>query len=432
MKLDPSVVGLLPRDLCRELKAVAFGRRDQELLVAVADPDVLPELRPFARNWTLTPAVVPLPLVEGLLAQSRWPEEVSGSDVGHEDPGPDSSGTAAPSASSVRAGASIRRGRLPIAIQPGDPRYARPSACGEDAPIVRVVNLMLSQALNDRAWEIALVPGPQSCEVYYRVDGVWHDVMSPPAHVYPPMVARLRQLARLPGREEQGWMEVTHDGRSHRFHVRMLPTPGGELCLLERAQAVTINELGLPDGFRRSLSRPDGLVLVQAPEGHGLRITFGAVMRFLNQRYPVGVSAWSCAWTDVPVAQAQHHQDRLLGRLRRFDPPALVVEEVTDAGDALLEFARERLVVAGVRQVGTLAHDGLLEQRLLREQCGGCRGRGCDRCKMTGCSGWRLVARWSEEPESLSERVWDLAHRGVIGLREAEEAVGAEVVSSPA
>jgi hypothetical protein len=98
----------------------------------------------------------------------------------------------------------------------------------------------------------------------------------------------------------------------------------------------------------------------------------------------------------VPVAWAPTNQADLFRRLMRYDPAAIVVEEVTDGLEELERLASRRLVVAGVRSCPDVPCLGKLEQRRIRKQCGSCSGKGCDRCRGVGFAGWSLEGTWQQ------------------------------------
>ncbi|GMU56776.1 MAG: hypothetical protein AMXMBFR33_59220 [Candidatus Xenobia bacterium] len=369
----------LPEEVCRRLKAVPFGQKGSELLVALADPEALPELRLAALHRAVAPVMVPLWVVEELLAEAAWPVAPQWQSEFNQ--------------------------RLPAQVKLGAPLVPRPATGAEPEPIKRVVNLILSQAFNNDAEEIQIVPGAKSSTVYYRQDGWCQEVMSPPRFIHEEIIEQLKSML-----QGESWLKFK---TGHSLHCKFLDTVEGEMAVLEPSRRVKLDDLDLPDAFRRTLEQPGGLVLVEAPEGHGLRITFGAVLSHLERRFPVGVAAWSCGWTDTPVAFAARGQAELFRRLMRYDPAAVVIEEVTDGAEELARLASKRLVVAGMRPgAGTLPCLGKLQQRRERLECGYCAGRGCDRCRMTGKLGWVLVGRWQNEGETLEERVSAAGARG--------------------
>ena len=403
MKLDQAAVRTLPEKLCRDLRAVAFSRTADELWVAMVDQTCLPQLSRAAKPYRVRPLVVTADLVERLLASAVWTE-------------------------SGRNWYDHFRERLPSGVVLSEVRVSASSEGWDDTPIQRVANLILSQAVNDGASEIQMLPFPKSSAVYYRIDGVLHEVMSPPLHVHAPLLRRLRSVCRMDS-PNAGWATFRHYLTSHRFAVRFLSCEHGEIALFERPVPGNVE---LPESFLRALQSPRGLIAVEAPEGHGLRITFGAVLEALQARRPVGIASWSHAWSATPTIWAPTGQAELLQSLLSYQPSAVVLEEVTDGGESLSRLSLDCLVVAGSRDAKSFPEPllGVLRQRMVRHQCSLCRGKGCDRCKMTGCQGWSLVSHWSPASEaftegapepSLQELIAVMVERGEVGGSEAEQ-----------
>lgn len=396
MKLQPHLLAYLPQERCRALRAVPFALDGSVLSVAVEDADVLGQLTPRLSYLRLSPVVVSARAMEALLA--AWP----------------TSSASGPARVNPFA-------RIPISIErcPSTPPVGRLEPI-QPHVVDRMVGLIVSQARNDNAWEIQLIPGRGSVDVFYRVDGGWVEVMSPPAHVHGHLVARFREMARLRPGADRGWLSVMLDGEPHHLHLKIVPTARGDLLALEPLQPKEPHGSELPPHFAESLRQDSGLVLVEAPEGHGLRITFGQAMKLLRERRPWGLASWSCAWSDQPVIWAPGGQDAWLENLHA--PAPVVLEEVTDAGASLRALAQRTLVVAGVRDAATVDAPslGILRQRLARCLCRRCAGRGCDPCKGTGIAGSRLLRHWSGDSDTtLEQLITGLEASGEIDADEA-------------
>jgi general secretion pathway protein E len=159
-----------------------------------------------------------------------------------------------------------------------------------EAPVVRLVNLLLLEALDARASDVHLEVYSGSLRVRYRIDGVLQDMPAPPTHLAPAIVSRIKIMAELDIAERR----VPQDGRiqlrlqSRRVDVRVstLPTLYGEsvvLRLLDREQGrIALEDLGMADDTFAALSdviaRPHGIVLATGPTGSGKTTTlYGAV-----------------------------------------------------------------------------------------------------------------------------------------------------------
>ncbi|MDQ7822499.1 MAG: ATPase, T2SS/T4P/T4SS family [Candidatus Eremiobacteraeota bacterium] len=106
----------------------------------------------------------------------------------------------------------------------------------DEAPIVRVVNLIISQAINDKTTDIHIEPEQKRVRVMYRVDGVLHDVIEPPKHIQIPMVARIKIIADMDIAErrvpQDGLIHLRHDSKEFYLHISTVPCVHGEKVLM--------------------------------------------------------------------------------------------------------------------------------------------------------------------------------------------------------
>lgn len=165
----------------------------------------------------------------------------------------------------------------------------------ENAPVVRLVNQIIREAVMDEASDIHIEPGEQSVRVRFRVDGVLHERMQLPLSVRPGLTSRLKIMADMDiserRRPQDGRIAVTVNGRPVDIRVATLPTPAGEcivLRILNHDVALrTLEDLGMgPDHLeimRRFLARPWGAVLVSGPTGSGKTTTLYAGITKINE-----------------------------------------------------------------------------------------------------------------------------------------------------
>ena len=163
-----------------------------------------------------------------------------------------------------------------------------------EAPIIQLVNLILSQAVRDRASDIHIEPFERTLKVRYRVDGLLHEVLSPPKVLQPRIISRLKIMAdlniaetRLP---QDGRIAVRVRNREIDIRVSVVPTAFGErlvLRLLDKSGALyQLEEIGLPadllSTYSRLIHRSNGIILVTGPTGSGKSTTLYATLQRIN------------------------------------------------------------------------------------------------------------------------------------------------------
>jgi type IV pilus assembly protein PilB len=155
----------------------------------------------------------------------------------------------------------------------------------DDAPIVRFVNLIISQAIQDKASDIHIEPAETEMHVRYRIDGVLHQMQSAPKAIQNGVISRLKIMSEIDIAErrkpQDGRMSVSHGGHKIDLRVATLPTVWGEkvvMRILDNANtAVSMDQLALlPRNFaayRSSYTKPYGMILVTGPTGSGKSTT---------------------------------------------------------------------------------------------------------------------------------------------------------------
>lgn len=164
-----------------------------------------------------------------------------------------------------------------------------------DAPIIKLVNLLLSGAIKDRASDIHIEPYQSVLKIRYRIDGVLYDILSLPRRIQSPLTSRVKIMAKLNIAEKRlpqdGRIEIKIADRSVDIRVSVIPTAFGErvvLRLLDKSGTfLLLPELGMGEKsvqlFHKLIKSPYGIVLVTGPTGSGKTTTLYATLSTINQ-----------------------------------------------------------------------------------------------------------------------------------------------------
>ncbi len=163
-----------------------------------------------------------------------------------------------------------------------------------DSPVIRLVNLMFSQAVRDKASDIHIEPYQNSLKIRQRLDGILYDMLSPPKHVQAALISRIKVMARLNIAEKRlpqdGRIELKVANQEIDIRVSTLPTAFGErvvLRLLDKSSVlISLTDLGMPEDrfvpFSEQIKSANGIVLVTGPTGSGKTTTLYAALTAIN------------------------------------------------------------------------------------------------------------------------------------------------------
>ncbi len=283
----------------------------------------------------------------------------------------------------------------------------------DEAPVVRFVNLLINQAISDRASDIHIEPTERDMRVRYRIDGVLHDAHRSPKNIQNGVISRLKIMAEMNIAErripQDGRMSVSHQGRRVDLRVATLPTVWGEK-VVARILDTSNTQLGLDDlGFSRenferyqaSYTKPYGMILATGPTGSGKSTTLYATLNILNRSDVNVITVEDPVEYRLPGINQVQTNPRAgltfasaLRSILRSDPDIVLIGEIRDHETAQIAVeaaltghlvlstlhtndapsAVSRLIEMGIEPflVGS-ALDAVLAQRLCRSLCERCK-----------------------------------------------------------
>ncbi|MGB0952551.1 MAG: GspE/PulE family protein [Planctomycetota bacterium] len=408
LRPDEDAVGLLDGGTARAFGALPLQQKGGVLRVAIADPDTLPLLSDL--------------------------ESISGCRVEAVLSSPDALAEAVENAYRKVA----------------DAKAAAEVEASEAAPIVRLLESILTRAVRDKAADIHFEPYQGSFRIRMRSDGVLYEIDPPPAHLAVSIVSRIKVLADLDISEtrmpQDGRIELILDNHKIDFRVSTVPTQGGEsvvLRLLDRRNLqLDLSILGLTESedtqMRDFISRPHGIILVTGPTGSGKTTTLYSLLSQVNDAETKVLTVEDPVEYELDgVVQVPVNDEigvnygRILRTMLRQDPDIIMIGEIRDPETAQIAVEAAltghlvlstlhtndapstvtRMVDLGVEPFLLAATmEGIVAQRLVRKVCTQCtesyvpekdvqdqlglpadesfqRGAGCEPCHFTGYSG---------------------------------------------
>lgn len=341
-RVNPSVVRLIPPETARKYQVLPLSREGSTLTVATIDPtDVLAmdDLQ-FMTGFTIEPVVAAESAIRGAILKHYGGGRTRETGQG----GADASVESVPAARDE-----LERGKAepaPVAI---DDR----GEAARQAPVVKLVNRILSSALKQGASDIHIEPYEQELRVRFRIDGLLSTVMTPPLSQKDAVTSRIKIMAKLDISEKRlpqdGRMKIrlTREGRVGDLDLRVsvLPTLHGEkvvLRLLDRDRLMLdMTQLGFePDSLRRfesAILKPYGMVLVTGPTGSGKTSTLYSSITRLNRMETNILTAEDPVEFNLPGINQVQVKEQIgltfataLRAFLRQDPNIVLVGEVRD------------------------------------------------------------------------------------------------------
>jgi type IV pilus assembly protein PilB len=282
-----------------------------------------------------------------------------------------------------------------------------------DAPATRLLDLVMLQAIRDRASDIHLEPDERSLRVRFRIDGFLYEFLTLPKQIHLPLTSRIKVLAEMDIAEtrlpQDGNLNIKHERRSFEIRVSTFPTIYGEnvvLRLLDQTSSLLkLEDLGFSDEmllhYRQMIQRPNGILLVTGPTGSGKTTTLYASMNMINSiekniitiEDPVEYRLPLIRQTQINLKAGINFATGLRSILRQ-DPDVIMVGEIRDreTSEVALQAAMTghlvlstlhtndapeaitRLMDIGVEPYLIASSViGVLAQRLIRKICPDCK-----------------------------------------------------------
>lgn len=394
MEIAPSVLKMIPGGLARLHRALPVAISGNTLRVALVDPldPRVPEDLRFALGKDIEVVVAPIDQIEERIRQHYGTETASMDEI------------------LKQLGATGELLSASGGRETNDAAMAEAEASA--TPIIRFVDLILYQAIQNRASDIHFEPFENEFKIRYRVDGVLYEMSPPPRHLASPVISRVKVMAnmniaehRLP---QDGRIQKNIAGRCVDLRVSTLPTQFGESVVLRVLDRTTVNleleSLGMPDYIYnyilKVIQRPNGMIIATGPTGSGKTTTLYSCLRKINTVDSKLLTAEEPVEYDlegivqVPVNEAIGLTfAKVLRSFLRQDPDRIMVGETRDLETAQIAIqasltghlvfttlhtndapgAVTRLIDMGVEPfLISSTIEAVLGQRLLRRICSNC------------------------------------------------------------
>jgi general secretion pathway protein E len=332
----------------------------------------------------------------------------------------------------------------------------------DDAPVIRMINALLTQALREGASDIHIEPFEQTSVVRFRIDGSLRDVVRPRKAIHASLISRIKIMAQLDIAEKRlpqdGRITLRVGGKGVDVRVSTLPTGHGERAVLrlldKEAGRLDLSHLGmsgelLPQ-FDALINQPHGIVLVTGPTGSGKTTTLYAALSRLNASTtniltvedPIEYDLIGVGQTQVN-ARIDMSFSKALRAILRQDPDVIMIGEIRDletaqiavqaslTGHLVLATLHTNDAAAAVTRLLDMGIEpfllsssllGVMAQRLVRKLCVHCKTNdghvwqavGCDKCGFTGYHGRVGVYEMLETTDEIRAQIHNRASEAEI------------------
>src|SRR3989442_2300975 len=342
INIPTEIADLLPRELAHNHKVVPVSRLENKLFLAMADPLNVLAIDDVKR-------ITRLEVAQLIAAERAIIEKLNNIDAAKSGSMEDIIQDARKKGEADADADNVEISRETVE----EVNLDQLAASSEEAPVIKLANLILVQAVKDRASDVHIEPFEKGLRLRYRIDGVLIDATPPPKQMQLALASRFKIMSSLDIAErrlpQDGRMRIRVGGKDYDLRVSIMPTVHGEkivLRLLDKSNlSASLDKLGLDidtyQQFKAAVDAPHGLILVTGPTGSGKTTTLYSALNELNS-------------------------------------PIFNIVTVEDP----VEFQ-----VPGINQVPTKMYQDLLIDPSLMDGPPLYRGRGCERCKNSGYAG---------------------------------------------
>jgi type IV pilus assembly protein PilB len=334
LEAKPEVVALIPEDFARSNSVLAVQRSKKSLIVAMEDPEDIAAIDSIKRLTDLEPDIV----VVGPSLLAKAMDQLYGQ---------------------IQKADQVEEAIQGITVITGDEDSAEEvdlspeKASEEDAPIVKLVNLILQEAIKERATDIHIEPQDRKVNVRIRIDGVLQIIMTPPSSSLSGLVTRIKILSKLNIAEKRlpqdGRFSIKTAAKDIDVRVSILPTVYGEkivLRLLDKSGFdFNLTTLGFPQKhlgvFKKVINQPYGMVVVSGPTGSGKSTSLYAALKDIkDERTNITTVEDPVEYQLDGISQVQVFEDigltfgSTLRSILRQDPDVLLIGEIRDSETA--------------------------------------------------------------------------------------------------
>jgi type IV pilus assembly protein PilB len=334
LEADSTIAAMIPEDFARSNRVLAVNRNESTLVVAMEDPEDLVAIDAIKRLTNLNPEI----LVSGPTLMEKALDKVYGE---------------------IQKSAEVSETIESITVISGDEGsqevvdLSPDKASEEDAPIVKLVNLIFQESIKERATDIHIEPMEKQVYIRIRIDGVLQIIMTPPVSSLSGLVTRIKILSKLNIAEKRlpqdGRFSIRAPGKDIDVRVSILPTVYGEKIVMRLLDKTGFDfnliSLGFPREnlgvFKKMINQPYGMVVVSGPTGSGKSTSlYAALKEIKSEQTNITTVEDPVEYQLDGVNQVQVFEDigltfaSTLRSILRQDPDILLIGEIRDGETA--------------------------------------------------------------------------------------------------